>query len=147
MTFKLRCSAWQPLVGNDFYKCFCSDPCMTQPSFFAFYCKTIFAVCFWQEYGDLDDTVQVNIINFSSQSAAPGRPIKITGHTSTEKITCWRLTKILGWFIAFYSLNSEHSQQPDRWIWTIYDHIAWTIQCFNYIRILYFSKYLPCETS
>lgn len=80
---------------------------MTQPPFFVFYCKTIFAVCFWQEDSDLDDTVQVNIKNFSSWSVAPGRPIKITVHISTEKITCWSLTKILGWFVAFYFLNSQ----------------------------------------
>lgn len=61
---------------------------MTQPLFFVFYCETIFALCFWQEYGDLDDTVQVNIMNFSSWSVAPGRPIKITVRISTEKITC-----------------------------------------------------------
>lgn len=56
-------------------------------TFFVFYCKAIFAVYFEQEYGDLDDTVQVNIINFSSWFVAPGRPIKITVHISTEKIT------------------------------------------------------------
>ena len=61
---------------------------MAGTTFFVFYCKTIFAVWFWQECGDLDDTVQVNIMNFSSWSVTPGRPIKITVCISTEKITC-----------------------------------------------------------